>query len=97
MSEGFFRFWFAPDSLAAATLYNADHSQGAIRLLFVVNPTLADATVTLEDLAVEGTSAWRLVADTERFIDEPVHGMTQTLTSELFIPALSCALWTSEV
>jgi len=96
MSEGFFRFWFAPDSLAAATLYNADRSQGAIRLLFVVNPTLADATVVLEDLMFKKADVWRLIADTERFIDEPVHGMTQTLNSELFTPALSCALWVCE-
>ncbi|HRE04850.1 MAG TPA: glycoside hydrolase family 1, partial [Opitutaceae bacterium] len=37
-SEGFFQFWFAPDSNAAATLYNADLSQGPNRLLFALNP-----------------------------------------------------------
>ncbi len=41
--EGFFKFFPAPNSPAPlAALYNADRSQGALRLLFAINPTLGD-------------------------------------------------------
>jgi pullulanase/glycogen debranching enzyme len=93
-SEGFFAFFFAPDSLATATLYNADFSQGPERLLFAVNPTLADVTLPLGPACFAG-GAWRMVADTERFLSDSGGGMPQRVDEELFVPALSCALWRS--
>jgi len=95
-SEGFFQFWFAEDSLAAATLYNADFSQGTVRLLFAINPTLADVSISLDDSVFASKGPWRAQADSERFFDESRRGLAQTLESVLFMPALSCGLWVSE-
>lgn len=95
-SEGFFQFWFAHDSLAAATLYNADRSQGATRMLFAINPTLADITINLDDVVFTGKETWRPLADSERFFDDSARGISQPLESVLFMPALTCGLWVSE-
>jgi pullulanase len=90
-SEGFFRFLFAPDSTAAAVIYNADHSQGARQLLLVVNPSLVDVVVSL-DAPVVG-QAWRQVADQEGFMVDAHESFSRPVESELFMPALSCGLW----
>jgi len=90
-SEGFFRFFFAENSTAAVTVYNADRSQGPSRLLFAVNPTLADATVILD--AEFSTAAWREIADHEHFFTARSAETTQPVEEELFIPPLSCGLW----
>ena len=92
--EGFFQFYSAGNSPALAGLYNADRAQGATRLLFAVNPTLGDVTVPLQ--AEVTSSLWRQVADHERFFGEDYNGVTQPVEPELFLPPLSCALWTSE-
>ena len=44
-SEGFFAFHLLPGSPALAVVYNADFSQGPVRLLFAVNPTLGDVII----------------------------------------------------
>lgn len=94
-SEGFFQFWFAPDSTAAVTLYNADRSRGRSRLLFAINPTLNDVTVPLgEELPASGR--WRQLADGERFFGEEASVGGQPVEAELFVPGLSCGLWVSE-
>lgn len=90
-SEGFFRFFFAENSTAAVTIYNADRSQGPTRLLFAVNPTLNDATVVLD--AEFSTAPWREIADHEHFFTARSAETTQPVEEELFIPPLSCALW----
>lgn len=95
VSDGFFQFWFANDSLAAATLYNADWSQGTTRLLFAVNPTANDVFIELGEAVFTGP-AWRALADTERFHGDGQTGMPQHLERNLFVPALSCGLWVSE-
>lgn len=95
VSDGFFQFWFANDSLAAATLYNADCSQGTTRLLFAVNPTANDVFIELGESVFAGP-AWSALADTERFHGDGQTGMPQHLERNLFVPALSCGLWVSE-
>lgn len=91
--DGFFRFWFAPASTAAAVLYNADGSQGGLRLLFAVNPTLREVEIPIGDVARAG---WLQLADHERFFMagdfEPARGVEESL----FVPALGCALWMTE-
>jgi pullulanase/glycogen debranching enzyme len=92
--EGFFRFFSAPGTPALAALYNADRSQGARRLLFAVNPTLGDIGLALPPEVTSGQ--WRQLADHERFFASEMHGATQPVEPELFVPALGCALWVSE-
>ncbi len=93
-SEGFFRFFFAPDSTASAALYNADHSQGQQRLLFAVNPTLHDVSIPLDGETVAGR--WRQLADAERFNGLNGRSGMQPVELELFVPALGCGLWLCE-
>lgn len=90
-SEGFFRFFFAPDSTAAAVIYNADRSQGPVRLLFAVNPTPGDVTVPLDSDSVAGN--WQQLADAERFHGLAGRGADQPVEGDLFIPGLGCGLW----
>ncbi len=91
--DGFFRFHFAPDSTAAAAVYNADRSQGASRLLFAVNPTPQDVEIPLGDTA---DGAWRQLADHERFFSPGDHEPTLAVEENLFVPALGCGLWLEE-
>jgi len=91
--ETFFRFFFAADSTAAAALYNADFSHGALRLLFAVNPTLNDAVIPLDPAVAP--AGWRQLADHERFFDAGSHEPVQPVEAELFLPALGCGLWIS--
>ena len=93
-SEGFFQFFWAPDATAAAVLFNADRSQGPVRLLFAVNPSLGDVSVPLGPDASSG--GWRQLADHEHFFStrRPLPG--QPVEPELFVPALGCGLWISE-
>jgi pullulanase len=94
-TEGFFRFTFAPDSIAAAVVYNADRSQGAARLLFAINPTLADVQISLDAEIAEAD--WQPVADHEHFWSETRgRAVAGPLESELFLPALGCGLWWCE-
>jgi pullulanase/glycogen debranching enzyme len=90
-TEGFFRFWFAEDSTAAVVLYNADRSQGAERLLFAVNPTMADVTVALPASVAKGS--WRQLADHEQFFGDTPNPASRPVEEELFVPALGCGLW----
>ncbi len=88
--DSYFRTFSAPGHPAAAVLYNADRSQGPLQLLFAVNPTLADARIPLgPELPV--ANRWRQLADHERFFAG--RGQRQPVESELFLPALGCALW----
>jgi pullulanase/glycogen debranching enzyme len=90
-SEGFFQFYWARDSIAAAVLYNADRSQGPERLLFAVNPTPYDTTIPLGDGLPAAT--WRQLANHENFFGTHRHGVSQPVEPELFVPALGCGLW----
>jgi len=94
--EGFFRFLHAPGSTALAALYNADGSQGGARLLFAVNPTLADATLLLGQEIAELPGGWDLLADQDRFYLSGTHGAKTPVEAALGLPALSCALWINE-
>jgi pullulanase/glycogen debranching enzyme len=98
--EGFFQFFHpadaGPSAATLAALYNADLSQGPTRLLFAVNPTKDDAAIPIGG-AASSPSAWRQVADHERFYDAA--GGPGTLMPndyELFVPSMSCGLWLSE-
>lgn len=93
-SETFFRFVPAPGSPALAAIYNADLSQGPVRLLFVVNPSHADVTIPLgAELVAAGPGTWDLLADHERFYLTDAHGASRPVDPQLWVPALSCALW----
>ncbi len=93
-SEGFFKFFNVPDSPALAVIYNADFSQGQARLLFAVNPTGGDVTVTLGAELAAGD--WRQVASHERFFGPETPGVRQPVEAELFVPALGCGLWAAD-
>jgi pullulanase len=90
-AEGFFRFFFAADSTAAAVVYNADRSQGGTQLLFAVNPTSTDVGITLDDATAAGH--WHQLADAEVFRGPDGPGVRQPVERELFLPALGCGLW----
>jgi hypothetical protein len=91
-SEGFFQFYWARNTAAAAIIYNADLSHGPVQLLFAINNTLNDVTISLgEGIA---SSAWRQLADHERFFGNScVTALRQTVEGDIFLPALGCALW----
>ncbi|HWL15592.1 MAG TPA: alpha-amylase family glycosyl hydrolase, partial [Opitutus sp.] len=89
-SEGFFRFFFVPDSPALAAVYNADRSQGSSRLLFAINPGNSDAVIALDHDTVAGH--WRQLANEERFLPHGT-GLTQPVTARLLVPVLGCGLW----
>jgi pullulanase len=96
-SEGFFAFIHATGSPALAVVYNADHSQGPARLLFAVNPTLADLTIPIgETIAGAKTGTWDMLADQDRFYFSDAHGASKPVEAQLWVPALSCGLWVSE-
>jgi pullulanase len=93
-SEGFFRFIAAPGSAALAALYNADSSQGRSRLLFAINPTHADLTIPIgEEIADAGSGKWEMLADQDRFYFSDAHGAKRPVEPQLWVPALSCAVW----
>jgi pullulanase/glycogen debranching enzyme len=91
--EGFFRFSFAANSTAVVTIYNADRSQGSLRLLFAVNPTLQDVEIPLADTARAG---WRQLADHDRFFRAGDHEPARSVEETVFVPALGCGLWMVE-
>ncbi len=93
-SEDFFQFFYAANSPACAVVYNADHSQGAQRLLFAVNPTQTEVTLPVGGAVAAGP--WRQRADHDRFYAPGAHGATEPVEAELFVPALGCGLWISE-
>jgi pullulanase len=93
--EGFFQFFSVPGSPAFAAAYNADRAQGPLRLLFTVNPTTEDVTVPLPASVTSAT--WHQLADQERFFPTAAPGATLPVEPELFVPALGCGLWISEV
>ncbi len=90
-SEGFFRFFFGPDSTAAAVVYNADRSQGAQQLLLAINPTSSEVIISLDDETARGK--WRQLADADVFRGPDGPGARQQVQRELFLPALGCGLW----
>jgi pullulanase/glycogen debranching enzyme len=89
-SEGFFWF-FSGGGQALAVLVNADQSKGTERLLFAVNPTTADATISIGDVAHLGP--WRQIADRDRFIHSGTRAATRGVEAELELPPLDCGLW----
>ena len=92
-TDGFFCFVFAPHSTAAAAIFNADQSQGSLRLLFAVNPTLQEVEIPLGDAA---HARWRQLADHERFFEADDHEPARPVEEALFMPALGCGLWMAE-
>lgn len=90
-SEGFFRCWYAPNTAAAAVLYNADLSAGEEQLLFVINPTLHDVEIPIDPEVAD--KVWHQVADHERFTRPDLPQWDSALASPLWVPALGCGLW----
>ncbi|MCU0793647.1 MAG: alpha-amylase family glycosyl hydrolase [Opitutaceae bacterium] len=90
-SEGFFAFSWAEGTSAAAVVFNADLSQGPVRLLLAINPTTGDVVIPLDaDLAA---LPWRQLADQERFLPPGRDAGARRVTPQLFVPALACGLW----
>ena len=96
-SESFFRFFGAKGSPALAAVYNADRSQGRVRLLFAVNPTSTDLTIAIdEEVAARPDAApWEMLADQDRFYFSDAHGAKEPVEPQLWVPAMSCGLWVS--
>jgi pullulanase/glycogen debranching enzyme len=89
-SEGFFRF-FNAGGQALAVLLNADLSKGSERLLYAINPTTEDVTISIGDVA--GSGSWRLVADRDRFVLPGSRAATLRVEGDLELPPLWCGLW----
>ncbi len=96
-SEGFFKFAHAAASPALAVVYNADQSQGPVRLFFAINPTLTEINLPLAGL-IDGPaqSGWKMLADQERFYGADAHGQRRPIETSLWLPPLGCGLWVSE-
>ena len=93
-TEGFFAFWFAENSTAAAVLYNADLSQGTDQLLLAINPTAHDADVSIDPATAE--RSWVRVADHEHFPRSERLLPPAPLPEAIWVPALGCGLWRSD-
>ena len=93
-SEGFFKCFSLPGQPGLVTIYNADGSQGSLRLMFAVNPHTEDTVIPIGEFAAWD---WKLVADHECFY---THGRRpppgQAVGVALFIPALGCSLWLAD-
>lgn len=94
-SENFFRFVHAKGSPALAAVYNADRSQGPVRLLFAVNPTTRDVTIPIGTEIAGAPHTWDHLADQDRFYLSGHHGVKMPVDAELYLPALGCGLWVS--
>ncbi len=92
-SEGFFVFRFAPDSTAAAVVFNADLSQGRGRLMVAFNPHGHEVTIPL---AGAPRAQWRQVADHEHFFVRHEPEPHLPLDDELYLPAFGVGLWVAE-
>jgi pullulanase/glycogen debranching enzyme len=92
-TEGFFQFFWAPNTAAPAVLYNADHSQGSQQILFAINPTIYDVSIHVDGIA---SGDWRQLADQERFFSTFHAGGGRLVESELYVPALGLGLWVRE-
>jgi pullulanase/glycogen debranching enzyme len=91
-SEGFFKF-FNAGGKALAVVLNADLSKGSDRLLFAINPTNDDVSISIGNVAASGT--WKPVADHERFVHPGSRAATRKVEADLEVPALGCGLWLS--
>jgi pullulanase len=89
-SEGYFRF-FNSGGAPLVVLVNADQSKGSERLLFAINPTTSDATISVGDVA--GMGNWKQVADQDRFLHSGSRAATRKVGAELDISPISCSLW----
>ena len=95
-AEGFFNFFHDAGTPALAAVYNADSSQGSTRLLFAINPSMSDVTLAVGgQVAGDDPGTWTLLADQERFYSTEARGVLRPVDPELWLPALSCALWIS--
>lgn len=96
-AEGFFAFVHQPDSPALVVVFNADHSQGAQRLLFGINPTGGEITVPLpEQLRADHPEGWCQLADHQRFYPRQGPGCPMPVHGEVSLPALGCGLWVAQ-
>ncbi len=94
VGDGFFEFSFLPESPALAVVYNADRSLGGRRLLFAINPSMADVAIPLDETFA--ALSWRQLANEERFFAAEGPGASQPVEQELFVPSLGCGLWQSD-
>jgi len=88
--ERFFKFAFAKDKTAAAVVFNADGSQGPLRMLFAMNPHTEEVVIPGDDFPI---TVWQQVADNERFLPTGEAGEPGVLNNGIRLPALGCGLW----
>ena len=74
-------------------VYNADRSQGSMRLLFAINPTTHDEQIPVGAVT---PAAWRQLADHEHFFNAGRTAAGEPVEPELFLPAFGCGLWVCE-
>ena len=91
-SEGYFRF-FNGGGQPLGVVLNADLSKGAERLLYAINPTDADVTISIGEVAAWGN--WRPIADHDRFVQPGSRAATRKVEADLEVPALGCGLWSA--
>jgi len=91
-SEGYFQF-FNGGGEALAVVLNADLSKGGERLLYAINPTTADVTLAIGNVATSGN--WKPIADHDRFLHPGSRAATRKVAADLEVPALGCGLWLS--
>jgi pullulanase len=92
--EGFFDFFHIPHSPALAVVYNADRSLGPTRLLFALNPTLGEVTLSL-GASLPASGPWRQLADHDRFYNATAKHAQVPVEAELRLLPLACGLWAS--
>jgi pullulanase/glycogen debranching enzyme len=87
-SSSFFQFFDGDPSLSAvAVVYNADHSRGRERLLFLVNPDMHTVTFDLSALSLENG---KLICDGKKFYGDL---SMQKLRAKHSLGAISCQFW----
>ena len=90
-SHNFFKFYSRDKNPSVVTLYNADFSNDAERVLLAINPQLDSFEISIEELDL---SRFLQIADHKRF---DIHGLYGDLINiegnNLSMAPLSCGLW----
>jgi pullulanase/glycogen debranching enzyme len=90
-SQDFFKFYFNEENSSVVTLYNADFSNDAERILFAINPLFQGIEISIEDLNL---SRFLQIADDKRFeVDGLLDELINTEGGKIYLPPLSCGLW----
>ena len=90
-SKDLLKFYFNAKNSSVVTLYNADFSYDAERILFAINPLFQGIEISVEDLDL---SRFLQIADDKRFeVDGLLDELINTEGGKIYLPPLSCGLW----